>query len=82
MFNKFKNELANLIADKVNANNDEVMLLTSEVDKLSRELDAKTFTINQLDNKLIRKNEEFEIFDRVQSELTNENETMLTLITN
>lgn len=61
--------LAIKIADKVNAQNDEVMLLTQENEKLQREYDAKAYTVKQLENKIARKNEEFEIFDRVEKEL-------------
>lgn len=62
------NKFATLVADKVNAKNDEVMLLSQENERLQREYDAKAYTVKQLENKLARKNEDFEILDRVQKE--------------
>ena len=61
-------DITDLIADKVNAKNDEVMSLTQENERLQREYDAKAYTVKQLENKLARKNEDFEILDRVQKE--------------
>lgn len=45
-------DITDLLADKVNAKNDEVMSLTQENERLQREHDAKAYTVNQLENKL------------------------------
>ena len=44
-------KIATVVADKVNAQNDEVMLLTQENEKLQREYDAKAYTVIQLEKK-------------------------------
>ncbi|MDT2864669.1 helix-turn-helix domain-containing protein [Vagococcus carniphilus] len=45
-------KIATVVADKVNAQNDEVMLLTQENERLQRDYDAKAYTVKQLENKL------------------------------
>lgn len=45
------NKFATLVADKVNAQNDEVMLLTQDNERLQREYDAKAYTVIQLEKK-------------------------------
>lgn len=45
-------KIATVVADKVNAQNDELMLLTQENERLQRDYDAKAYTVKQLENKL------------------------------
>lgn len=45
-------EFTDLLAEKLNNKNDEVMSLTQENERLQREYDAKAYTVNQLENKL------------------------------
>ena len=45
-------DITDLLAEKLNNKNDEVMSLTQENERLQREYDAKAYTVNQLENKL------------------------------
>lgn len=45
-------DITDLLADKLNAKNDEVMSLMQENEQLKRDYDAKAYTVNQLENKL------------------------------
>ncbi|MFY8330671.1 helix-turn-helix domain-containing protein [Vagococcus carniphilus] len=51
-------ELADLLADKVNAKNDEVMLLTQENERLERELAASELTVSDYQKKIKKSDDE------------------------
>lgn len=52
MFNKTKERFASLVADKVNAKNDEVMLLTQENELLKQKLAASELTVSSYQQKI------------------------------
>ena len=73
---KLLDNIATIIADKVNAKNDEVMSLTRENERLERELAASELTVSDYQKKIKKSDNELEVYKEEWRNVEKENERL------
>lgn len=73
---KILDNIATKIADKVNAKNDEVILLTQENDSLRQKLAASELTVSDYQKKIKKSDNELEVYKEEWRNVEKENERL------